>query len=1153
MRPLAVRILVSLLFSGVVLVLLVALSRNRTSAQPAPRPPSVQALELRNLGISQLENEENEAAAETFLEITRLEPADPLGFADLAIARLRTQSTQPALAAINLALTRARDRPDLLAIKADIAAWMSEPEVALELYRRAADAAPEDPRIQYALLRHADTYRSEAASEAAGAALERLVRLRPENLLVLLEHGRRAIEAGDRATASAVYLRVRELLWQGQPLLQRAMEPLIDALESGDMAAARTPALRLGHAVKGEPMFKTSQAALYIGLPGIPVTRFVAEPPATAFGEPLEVTWAVLPRDETPARGTGLVAADLDGDGVPDTARTVGDAQGGVLLQLSAGAGARRLDAGRASKLELVDLDNDGHLDLLAFGEGAPLTFWRGTEGGSFTNATAELGLAGITASAAAPIDFDSEGDLDLVVVRPGGAAGSPGTAILYRNKLEGPLEDVGARAFPEIPVPSGGILARDLDRSEVTDLVAWGRSGLLWLDNQHQGHFGDRTETAGLTDVDGLTGLRAVAVGDLDNDGRPDLVLGGNELRILRNADGRFAPSPLALPPITGEVTDLELLDLDNDGRLDLAVIAGGALHVLQQRDGRFVPLPVGGGAGMLSNLVAVEASDLDGDGDLDLLVAGSSGLVQLTNQGGNAHHWLRVSLRGLVQGNDKNNVFGLGATLEVRVGSAYQYREVTEPITHLGLGRHRQADSLRVVWANGVPQHRIAPEGDQLVVEEQVLKGSCPYLYTWDGERVRFVTDLLWGAPLGMPVAPGVWAGSDPTELVRVDGAAPRDGFYDLRITEELWEAAYFDHVKLWVVDHPSETEAASSLRIFAGPAPEGALDERVLLTGGVRPVASARDGRGRDVTERVRARDDVYADGYPVGDYQGIVERPWTFTFDLGEAPAAPVRLLLDGWIFPADASLNLAAAQRSDLELIQTRLEVETAQGWRALVDPMGFPAGKTKTTVVDTPPLPEGASRLRIVSSRWLHWDRIAWSTETRDDQARVVAELLPASAELRERGFSRIVRRAPNAPHEPDYSAVTTESPWQPMSGRYTRLGDVAELLAEPDDRLVVLAAGDEVRLRFDASELPPVAPGTRRTLFLESHGWDKDADENTWRATSAEPLPFRAMSGYPYTEPYPSTPELDAYRREWLTREIGDVRSTLPAPAQTP
>ena len=37
--------------------------------------------------------------------------------------------------------------------------------------------------------------------------------------------------------------------------------------------------------------------------------------------------------------------------------------------------------------------------------------------------------------------------------------------------------------------------------------------------------------------------------------------------------------------------------------------------------------------------------------------------------------------------------------------------------------------------------------------------------------------------------------------------DKLQPKDGFYELRITEELWEAGYFDHVELTAVDHPAD----------------------------------------------------------------------------------------------------------------------------------------------------------------------------------------------------------------------------------------------------------------------------------------------------------------------------------------------------------
>jgi hypothetical protein len=347
--------------------------------------------------------------------------------------------------------------------------------------------------------------------------------------------------------------------------------------------------------------------------------------------------------------------------------------------------------------------------------------------------------------------------------------------------------------------------------------------------------------------------------------------------------------------------------------------------------------------------------------------------------------------------------------------------------------------------------------------------------------------------------------------------------------------------------VVDHPASVEVASSLRVLPGET----IEERVLAAAEVRPVAAAWDGRGRDVTSRVAQRDEVYADGYRRGNAQGVAAEPWTFTFDLGAAPAGPVRLVLEGWIFPADASLNLAVAQRVDAlaragasggALAETRLEMETADGWRTLVARMGDPAGKTKTLMIDTPSLPAGVRRLRIVTSKWLHWDRVAWTTAARDDEPRLVAKLTPATAELRHRGFSRVERRAPNAPHHFDYATVSFESPWLPFPGRYTRYGDVRELLLTPDDRHVILAPGDEMRLTFDAASLAPPPAGWRRTVFLESQGWDKDADRNTWEADHMEPLPFRAMKSYPYAEgeSYPDTPELRRYREEWLTREVG-------------
>lgn len=1087
----------------------------------APRPVSEPAVALRNLGLAQLENEQPGQAEETFGKLAQLEPGDPLPFANRAVALLRQQKAGDAKAALAQALAKAPGRADLLALEGDVLQAAGQEDEALAAYRKAAAADPDRVTAWYSVYRQASSLADPAVAVQA-EALQALERLRPDNLVVLLQAGQRAIQAGDRAAATRAFLRIRELLGQAPPQAAPVLQQAMEALEAGEVAKARVPALRLDNVLKPTSAYQQGLRELNLGIQGIPVERFANEPSPATFGDPLPVTFqfSALAKDAT--AGRALAAGDFDGDDRPDLIRVaVGEAPR-LEVRKSTGDGKplQGPDAPGISGLLATDLDNDGKLDLIGSGP-QRIAFWRGRGDGTFEDATAAAGLGAARGEAAAVADFDLEGDLDLAV---------PGE--LFRNALEGPLEAVGAQAFPARPPGEvRGLVASDLDRDGDPDLLIVHAGGLVWLDNLRQGRFADRTAASGL----GSAGAaRAAVSADFDNDGLPDLITAGAGLVAWRNqGKGRFAPWPLEGLPQGNELSSVIAFDADNDGRLDLAVAGPKDLLVLAQRGTRekpsFAPLPVQGAP---PGATALAAADFDGDGDLDVAAGGPAGLHRLENAGGNKNRWLAVRLRGLSQGNGKNNLFGVGGTIEVRDGDAYQFREVSGPVTHLGLGQRADADVVRVVWTNGVPQNRIGVRGDQRIVEEQVLKGSCPFLYAWNGESFAFVTDLLWNSPVGLPAAPGVWVGADPGELVRVDGVKAEDGLYRLRLTEELWEAAFFDAARLWVVDHPAAVEVASNLRVIPG---ERQPDE-VLGSRAVRPVAAAWDGRGNDATARIRVRDDVYASGFEPSPYQGVAKE-WTFTFDLGETPAAPVRLHLDGWIFPADASLNLAVAQRSDLPYLAPRLEVEKDGAWEPLLPAMGFPAGKTKTMVVDTPPLPPGARRLRIVTSLWLGWDRIAWTVAPADGEPAVQARLAPREADLRFRGFSALVRKAPNAPHAYDYSRTSTESPWLPFPGRYTRYGDVLELLEEADDRSVILAPGDEIAVTFDASGLPPVSAGWVRTVFLESHGWDKDADRNTYEAETMEPLPFRGMKQY--GEPFPDTPEMRRYREEWLTREV--------------
>src|SRR5690606_20786133 len=124
------------------------------------------------------------------------------------------------------------------------------------------------------------------------------------------------------------------------------------------------------------------------------------------------------------------------------------------------------------------------------------------------------------------------------------------------------------------------------------------------------------------------------------------------------------------------------------------------------------------------------------------------------LRNDGGNAGHSINMKLVGLRTGSAKNNFFGIGAKVELRAGDLYQAKVVTDPNIHFGIGNRVRADVIRITWTNGVPQNMFFPETDQSIIETQMLKGSCPFLYTWDGDEYIFVKDILWRSALGMPL---------------------------------------------------------------------------------------------------------------------------------------------------------------------------------------------------------------------------------------------------------------------------------------------------------------------------------------------------------------------------------------------------------------
>ena len=182
--------------------------------------------------------------------------------------------------------------------------------------------------------------------------------------------------------------------------------------------------------------------------------------------------------------------------------------------------------------------------------------------------------------------------------------------------------------------------------------------------------------------------------------------------------------------------------------------------------------------------------------------------------------------------------------------------------------------------------------------------------------------------------------------------------------------------------------------------------------------------------------------------------------------------------------------------------------------------MGMPAGKPKTIAVPVEFL-SASRKVRIVTNLCVYWDEIFLSEQTAAPTVRPT-DLPVTTADLR-------------------FGATSS---WEPTPGLYTRYGEVGELLRQVDDRLVVMGAGDQLGLTFDASGLHALPSAWRRDFLLLVDGWAKDRDANTSFSQTVEPLPFHNMSRY--GDPYPGDPAHEAYPRQYNTRPAHSLLTRL-------
>ena len=887
-----------------------------------------------------------------------------------------------------------------------------------------------------------------------------------------------------------------------------------------------------------------------------------------------------------PRFSASIAIGDYDGDGHPDiyVVRPGGRNQ---LLHNSGKGGftdvtekAGVAGDGRGVSAVFADYDNSGHASLLVAGLGG-LTVYHNHGDGTFADDTAKSGMTakpGELDTRIIAFDSDSDGFLDVVTTAYTDLGDAPhkpvfrfpddfsgGTTHLYRNNGDGTFSDITASSgLGAVRGKLRSVTCADFNDDGYADLVFLREdAGPLLYANRGEDHFEDATAGAG-PDFVKLNAVDA-DVADLNHDGTFDLVLWSTQgYSVLWGKDnGLFvaAAFPPALPLTQANRFGAlgTVADLDGNGFDDLIAFDDtGHLHAVLNQGGQFrqvVEVNLTGPSTLGSAPAALIPSSLVSPSRLDIVTSSSDDAVRVFE--GPPERWAQVTLDGY-----KSNKAGVGCAVEFKSGDFYAKVLATGNPVRVFTGNISKLDVIRVTWPNLIVENSIgvATSSSTAVRESERLASSCPFLYVWNGHRYVFLSDIMGVAPLGELAPDGTRVRPNPDQVVRL-GEAPQvqQGKLRLQVTSEMRETDYFDHLRLVAIDHPATTKVYANEVYSSTPVPP-----EIYALGEERPLVSATDDRGRDVLPVLRKTDGRYPTDFRRDRILGLAD-PHALTLDLGSFPAsAHPALWLTGWVFWTDSNASRALETNHKLSMTSPYLQVRDRDGrWVTAIADMGLPSGTNRTFRVDLDgKFPSSDHHVRIVTSLCAYWDRIFLTLDdrrlpdsfeiaglpatghnaianTESSQAHV-SELTLSSADLHYRGFSQpIVDARHLRPDNFDYARKLADAPWSPFTGRYTRYGAVEDLVSGPDDRLVVMATGDELTLTFDAARLPAPRPGWRRDYFLYARGYAKDGEPNTADFRTSDPLPFYRMSNYPYAsgEREAASPAFQEYLREYETR----------------
>ncbi len=1029
--------------------------------------PGVEAVKLNNEGVALMGAFDYAAAHDVFSRLLELQPEWQLAHENLLIATLNRQEPgdeEQALATTAELLQRFPEQSKIQYIRGILLYNQGQCDLALPLFEAVMQADPADAYAHYfagqCLIQSGELDR-------AGALFSQAMQLDPYLRSAYYGAFLVAQRAGDMGAAE-------ELLAQYQKL---EMNPLARLAEI-KYTRMGAKAMAQNHVSAGQREGRPAQRVL-----GAP---FSSEP-----------QWLF----DAPVKQLSLV--DLQRDGSPQIAVIQDD---GLRFWQRQPGGWQQSDAvalpldDQVRHVSWADFNNDGLID--AYISGAPDAIRLQTESAAFIeDDMQERGLSGVQSEQVRWLDADHDGDLDLLILD------RAGQFQLWNNNGNGTHQLISAD-WLEASASHRALLSVDLDGDRDVDLVLASDQGLTVLRNDRMWNYQTSTLAA--------QAPLQQALFSYDADGVP--VIWTLRQAAEDQGPGRWVPhrfdfrrkqlvpgEAIQSPPLGQRV---ELVDVQGLGQPNLLTLTSEALHIYSWPDGELLQsLPVSGGRDFqLLNTV----------NGPELVVSTDRGVAVYPASADRAPFVL-LSFDGKSSKADsmRSNRAGIGTEFHVHSGdfvskgnSFYNRSTAQQNFQPVAIAAGADPiDYLAMEWSDGVFQTELslAAGVHHAVSETQRQLSSCPVLFVWHDGAYRFVTDVLGVGGMGFALGRDEFAEPRPQEhlLLSTEQVTLKDGHLWLHLTEPMEESAYLDALSVQVIDAPSGVSLTLDERMATGdPAVTGA----VIAYRESRLPDRVVNGQGHDVTAANRAID---AQPLPLSglhpQYLGHADGEQLHVFEFAQPLSGDWVLVFNGWVEYGYSQTGFAAWQ-AGATLQPPSLDVWVDGRWQPWLNEFGYPAGMPREASV---PLRLGqleVYKFRLRTNQEVYFDQVKW---VRPDAVKLVRHRVqqPATARLIQLGFPQ---RNDLAHRYPVYDFSQRSPYWDTryMRGAYTRLGDVHALLAQRDNALVIMAAGESVNVAFDLSDVPEPSPGMQRHYLLRFDGWAKDMDLLTRDGDTIDPVP---------------------------------------------